>query len=83
MEVRRPSAVGGMVRQLLAQGRDFESLSLAEWQQVHASFGDDVQQHITAAASVRARKTPQSTNPDAVRAAIADTRAWLARGAGL
>ena len=71
--------VGGMVRQLLAQGRDFESLSLAEWQQVHASFGDDVQQHITAAASVRARKTPQSTNPDAVRAAIADTRAWLAQ----
>lgn len=75
--------VGGMVRQLLAQGRDFESLSLAEWQQAHALFGADVKQHITAAASVRVRKTPQSTNPEAVRTAIADTRAWLARGTGV
>jgi len=69
--------VGAMVRQLLAQKRDFESLSLAEWKQAHALFGDDVKQHITAAASVKVRKTPQSTNPDAVKAALADTRAWL------
>jgi len=34
----------------------------------------------TAAASVRVRKTPQSTNPDAVSAALHETRAWLARG---
>ena len=71
--------VGAMVRQLLAQGRDFESLSIAEWKQSHALFGDDVKRHVTAAASVGARKTPQSTNPDAVRAAIVEIRAWLAR----
>jgi argininosuccinate lyase len=70
--------VGAMVRRLLAEGRDFESLSIAEWKKSHALFGDDVKQHVTAAASVRARKTPQSTHPDAVQAAIAETRAWLA-----
>jgi argininosuccinate lyase len=75
--------VGAMVRRLLADGRDFEALSLAEWKQAHASFGDDVQQHITALASVKARKTPQSTSPDAVRAALADTRTWLAHSARL
>ena len=46
-------------------------------------FGDDVKQHVTAAASVRVRKTPQSTNPDAVRRRSDETRAWLARGTGL
>jgi len=75
--------VGAMVRRLLAEKRDFESLSLDEWKRSHALFGDDVQQHITAAASVKGRKTPQSTNPDAVKAAIAETRAWLARGSGV
>jgi len=70
--------VGAMVRQLLAQKRDFESLSLDEWHQAHPLFGDDVKQHVTAAASVRVRKTPQSTNPDAVKAALAETRTWLA-----
>lgn len=75
--------VGAMVRTLLAQGRDFEALSLDEWRQSSALFGDDVKERVTAAASVRARKTPQSTNPDAVSAALADLRAWLARGTGL
>jgi argininosuccinate lyase len=75
--------VGAMVRQLLSQERDFESLSLAEWRASSELFGDDVAQHVTAAASVRARKTPQSTNPDAVRAAIDETRAWLARGSAV
>jgi len=41
-----------------------------------------VKQHVTAAASVKVRKTPQSTNPDAVRSALAETRAWLASGNG-
>ena len=43
----------------------------------------DVTARVTAAASVRARKTPQSTHPDAVAAALADLRVWLARGTGL
>ena len=67
-----------MVRQLLAQQRDFESMSLEEWQVASHLFGGDVKDHVTAAASVRVRKTPQSTNPDAVRAALQETRDWLA-----
>ena len=70
--------VGAMVRQLLAQQRDFESMSLEEWQVASHLFGGDVKDHVTAAASVRVRKTPQSTNPDAVRAALQETRDWLA-----
>lgn len=75
--------VGAMVRQLLAEQRDFESLSLDEWRRSSELFGDDVRQHVTAAASVRARKTPQSTHPDAVGAALKELRSWLARGTGL
>jgi argininosuccinate lyase len=69
--------VGGMVRQLLAQQRDFESLSLDEWRAFSDRFGDDVQQAVTPEASVRARRTPQSTAPEAVQDALARTRAWL------
>jgi argininosuccinate lyase len=69
--------VGGMVRQLLSAGRDFEALSLEEWRQFSVHFGDDVRQAITPDASVRARKTPQSTAPAAVQEALAQTRSWL------
>jgi len=41
-------------------------------------FGEDVQQAATALASVHARRTPQSTNPAAVRAALEECRGWLA-----
>lgn len=71
--------VGAMVRRLLAEGRDFESLSIDEWRQASALFDADVKTRVTAAASVRARQTPQSTHPDRVKAALADLRAWLAR----
>jgi argininosuccinate lyase len=70
--------VGGMVRELLTHGRDFESLSLDDWRAFSAHFGDDVRDAVTPEASVRARKTPQSTAPDAVHAALAETRKWLA-----
>jgi argininosuccinate lyase len=75
--------VGAMVRQLLAQKRDFDALSLDEWRKSSELFGDDVKQHVTAAASVRVRKTPQSTHPDAVGAALKELRGWLARGTGV
>ena len=75
--------VGAMVRQLLAQKRDFESLALAEWRASSDLFGDDVKQHVTAAASVRVKKTPQSTHPEAVGAALKELRGWLARGTGV
>ena len=75
--------VGAMVRRLLSQKRDFESMSLDEWRAASHLFGDDVKQHVTAAASVRVRKTPQSTHPDAVSAALREVRAWLAHGSGV
>lgn len=75
--------VGAMVRRLLQEKRDFELLSLTEWRQSSELFGNDVKEHVTAAASVRGKKTPQSTHPDAVAAALAETRAWLARGSAV
>ncbi|MCC7178541.1 MAG: argininosuccinate lyase [Acidobacteria bacterium] len=71
--------VGAMVRQLLADGRDIEALSLEEWQAFSPLFAADVKGRVTAAASVRARRTPQSTHPEAVIARLADLRAWLDR----
>jgi argininosuccinate lyase len=70
--------VGGMVRELLAEERSFESLTPAEWRRFSDVFGDDVHRSITPEASVAARRTPQSTAPGAVRAALAETREWLA-----
>jgi len=70
--------IGKMVRELLATGRDFDDLSPAEWRAYSELFGDDVREAVSALASVKARRTPQSTNPDAVKAALAETRAWLA-----
>jgi argininosuccinate lyase len=70
--------VGGMVRHLLREGRDFESLSIEEWRGFSSYFGDDVRAAVTPEASVHARRTPQSTAPAAVRAALAETRRWIA-----
>jgi argininosuccinate lyase len=75
---RAHEVVGAMVRSLLAEGRDFGSLTRAEWRQASELFGEDAPQAATAMASVRARQTPQSTNPDAVRAALDECRAWVA-----
>jgi argininosuccinate lyase len=78
---RAHDVVGAMVRRLLAEGRDFSNLTLAEWRDASDMFGEDAPQAATALASVRARRTPQSTHPDAVQAALAECRAWLANQA--
>jgi len=75
---RAHEVVGAMVRRLLAEGRDFSVMSMAEWREASEMFGDDAPQAATALASVQARRTPQSTNPDAVRAALNACRAWVA-----
>jgi argininosuccinate lyase len=75
---RAHEVVGAMVRRLLSEGRDFSQLTLAEWRDASDMFGDDAPQAATALASVQARRTPQSTNPDAVQAAAAECRTWLA-----
>jgi argininosuccinate lyase len=69
--------VGKIVRELLRDGRSLESLTLDEWRQHSPLFGPDIRDAITPAASVARKRTPQSTHPDAVAAALAETRAWL------
>jgi argininosuccinate lyase len=71
--------VGAIVRTLVAEARDFASLSLDEWRAFSDRIGADVADAISPGASVRAKRTPQSTNPEAVRAALDDVRGWLAR----
>jgi argininosuccinate lyase len=80
---RAHEVVGAMVRSLLAQGRDFSDLTLDEWRAASDVFGPDAPQAATALASVKARKTPQSTNPGAVAAAVHDARAWAAGRLGV
>jgi argininosuccinate lyase len=71
---------GAMVRSLVAQARDFGSLSLDEWRAFSEHFGPDVAGAVSARASVAAKRTPQSTNPAAVRAALDELMGWLAAG---
>ncbi len=75
---RAHEVVGGLVRKLVAEKREFDSLSMKEWRAVHDLFGDDIASHVTPAASVAAKRTPQSTAPAAVEQALADARTWLA-----
>jgi argininosuccinate lyase len=75
---RAHEVVGALVRKLVAEGREFGSLSVAEWQAVSELFEADVLERITPQASVAAKRTPQSTAPSAVRAALADVEGWLA-----
>ena len=75
---RAHEVVGAMVRRLLAAGRDFSDLTADEWRAASEVFGDDAPEAATALASVRARRTPQSTNPEAVQSALDECRTWLA-----
>ena len=71
--------VGALVRRLVEQRRDFADLSLDEWRTISPLIEADVRQAVTAPASVAARRTPQSTHPAAVSAALDECRAWLGR----
>lgn len=74
---RAHEVVGGMVRRLIAEGRDFSSLTSEEWCEYSELFGDGSTLIITPRASVEAKRTPQSTNPTAVGAVLDETRDWL------
>ena len=76
---RAHEVVGGIVRELVDRGQDFEALTLNEWQAYHELFGDDIVGQISTRGSIEARQTPQSTNPDAVTRVLAELRAWLRR----
>jgi argininosuccinate lyase len=74
---RAHEVVGALVRKLLAEQRDFETLTLAEWRAASELCEPDVLARITPAVSVQAKRTPQSTAPGAVRDQLAVVRAWL------
>ncbi len=74
---RAHEVVGGLVRKLVAEGREFDSLSLKEWRAVSDLFDADIVKHVTPAASVAAKRTPQSTAPMAVSRALGEVRTWL------
>ncbi|MGH9373255.1 MAG: argininosuccinate lyase [Vicinamibacterales bacterium] len=69
--------VGALVRRLVRERRSFESLTLDEWRAHSALFDADVTDTITAVASVRRKRTPQSTHPDAVAAALGELQQWI------
>jgi len=71
--------VGALVRRLLRERRSFEDLSLDDWRQHSGLFDADVQIVVTPAASVARKRTPQSTHPAAVAAALGEVKAWVAR----
>src|SRR3954463_602830 len=71
--------VGALVRRLLDEKRTFDDLTIAEWRAHSPLFAEDVRQAVTALASVEKKRTPQSTHPDAVAAALAETKEWLIR----
>jgi argininosuccinate lyase len=69
--------VGGLVRQLVEERRSFDALTLDEWRHHSSLFDSDVQSAITPQSSIARKRTPQSTNPDAVAAALGDVRRWI------
>jgi argininosuccinate lyase len=76
---RAHEIVGALVRKLVAEGREFGSLGPEEWRAASELFGPDVAARVTPLASVAAKRTPQSTAPAAVHAALAELEGWLAR----
>jgi argininosuccinate lyase len=71
-------AVGRIVRDLIESGRDFASLTADQWRAYDQRFASDIAARLTGARAVASKRTPQSTAPDAVAAALKDARAWLA-----
>jgi argininosuccinate lyase len=80
---RAHEIVGALVRKLVAESRDFESLSVAEWRAASDHFEPDVVARVTPSVSVGAKRTPQSTAPWAVYGKLAEVQEWLDGLAGL
>jgi len=70
--------VGALVRKLVAEARDFGSLTADEWRAASDRFGADIAAVVSPRASVAAKRTPQSTQPAAVEGALREAQGWLA-----
>ena len=68
---------GRIVRDLYEARRDFSSMSLADWRKYHDLFEEGVLRVVTPEAAVAAKRTPQSTNPQAVANARTELESWL------
>jgi argininosuccinate lyase len=74
---RAHEIVAALVRKLVAEGRDFTSLSIGEWRAACELFEEGIVSRVTPRVSVTAKTTPQSTAPAAVEARLAELRRWL------
>jgi argininosuccinate lyase len=70
--------VGAMVRRLVGERRTFEALKMEEWRTHSPLFEEDVREFISPSSSVARKRTPQSTHPSSVDAALIELRNWLA-----
>jgi len=68
---------GKIARDLYERGHDYSTLTLDDWRAYSDLFDEKIFAAVTPEAAVAARLTPQSTNPKAVAAALADIRQWL------
>ncbi|MEP7309245.1 MAG: argininosuccinate lyase [Acidobacteriota bacterium] len=76
---RAHEIVGALVRKLVAERREFGSLTFDEWRASSDQFESDIVGRVTPRFSVAAKRTPQSTAPEAVAAVLAEVRRWLSR----
>ena len=76
---RAHEIVGALVRKLVAERREFGSLSLDEWRLASEHFDPDIVGRVTPRVSVASKRTPQSTEPAAVGARLADVQTLAER----
>ena len=69
--------VGKVVKTSLAQGKLLKDLSLAEWQQIHPAFEEDIYQAILPKTVVSARNSYGGTGFEQVKIAIANVKSKL------
>jgi len=71
--------VGGIVRQVAATGASLSTLTADQWRTFNPLFSTDIVGRLCASGAIAAKKTPQSTAPGAVAAALLQAREWLER----
>jgi argininosuccinate lyase len=69
--------VGSLVRKLVNEQRSFEALTADEWHAHSPLFDADVVEWVTPSSSVARKRTPQSTHPEMVAAALEEAREWI------
>ena len=76
-------AVGSVVREAEASGRELDALPRSVYEGAHPEFGPDVLEALSPRRSVERREVEGGTGPQAVRRQLAAARASLARASDL